>query len=346
MNPPNPIYKKAFTRDFTLAMLEVWYKSEAHNPKPWGGKIQKYLPYIIFWRTGGTVYSFYDSRGIDWIKNEIKEHIRYHDNFLQELEHNVREKLKLIQPIYQEEKILSKIELVQFIDNFEEVYNWFEVLWWLCHLYEDREITGLNFDSIIQLRKQTDGLSSGTDLVARKSLALIFPQIKDYIHVLKLEEIKTGKIPSLEELQHRDAGFFYTENTLCVNETKEDLQNKYQIILEEETAPREINQVSGSMAYPGKCTGKVKRVMGHKDIPLVKTGDILVSPMTMPDFIMAMEKAAAFVTDEGGILCHAAIVAREMKKPCIVGTRYATQIFHDGDLVEVDADEGMVRKIS
>jgi len=59
-----------------------------------------------------------------------------------------------------------------------------------------------------------------------------------------------------------------------------------------------------------------------------------------------MEKAAAFVTDEGGILCHAAIVAREMKKPCIVGTRYATQIFHDGDLVEVDADKGMVRKIS
>ena len=67
--------------------------------------------------------------------------------------------------------------------------------------------------------------------------------------------------------------------------------------------------------------------------------------MTTPDYIPAMKKAAAFVTDEGGITCHAAIIAREMKKPCIVGTKIATQILHDGDLVEVDADKGVVRII-
>ena len=67
--------------------------------------------------------------------------------------------------------------------------------------------------------------------------------------------------------------------------------------------------------------------------------------MTTPEYLPAMEKAAAFVTDEGGILCHAAIVARELKKPCIVGTQYATKIFKDGDLVEVDAEKGVVRKI-
>ena len=57
----------------------------------------------------------------------------------------------------------------------------------------------------------------------------------------------------------------------------------------------------------------------------------------------AMEKAAAFVTDEGGITCHAAIVAREMKKPCIIGTKIATKVLKDGDLVEVDAEKGIVR---
>jgi len=56
-----------------------------------------------------------------------------------------------------------------------------------------------------------------------------------------------------------------------------------------------------------------------------------------------MERAAAFVTDEGGILCHAAIVAREMSKPCVTATKNATKVLKDGDLVEVDANNGVVR---
>lgn len=65
-------------------------------------------------------------------------------------------------------------------------------------------------------------------------------------------------------------------------------------------------------------------------------------PEDMPDFISAMKKAVAFVTDEGGITCHAAIIAREMKKPCVIGTKVATLVFQDGDEVEVDADNGIV----
>ncbi len=58
-----------------------------------------------------------------------------------------------------------------------------------------------------------------------------------------------------------------------------------------------------------------------------------------------MMKAAAYVTDEGGILCHAAIVAREFKKPCIVGTKFATKVFKDGDYVEVDPNKGIVKRV-
>jgi pyruvate,water dikinase len=58
-----------------------------------------------------------------------------------------------------------------------------------------------------------------------------------------------------------------------------------------------------------------------------------------------MEKAAAFVTDAGGILSHAAITAREMKKPCIIGTKVATKVFNDGDMVEVDAESGIIKKL-
>ena len=59
-----------------------------------------------------------------------------------------------------------------------------------------------------------------------------------------------------------------------------------------------------------------------------------------------MKKAAAIVTDEGGLTAHAAIVARELSIPCIVGTKFATRAFKDGDMVEVDADRGIVSKIN
>ena len=74
-------------------------------------------------------------------------------------------------------------------------------------------------------------------------------------------------------------------------------------------------------------------------------GDILVSINSNPTYISLIKKAAAIITDEGGITCHAAIVARELKKPCIIGTKIATKVLKDGDYVEVDADKGIVRKI-
>jgi len=65
--------------------------------------------------------------------------------------------------------------------------------------------------------------------------------------------------------------------------------------------------------------------------------------MTSPDFIIAMRKAAAIVTDEGGMTSHAAIVSRELKIPCIVGTKIATKVLKDGDMIQVDAETGVVK---
>jgi pyruvate,water dikinase len=67
--------------------------------------------------------------------------------------------------------------------------------------------------------------------------------------------------------------------------------------------------------------------------------------MTRPDYVPAMKKAAAIVTNEGGITCHAAIVSRELGIPCIIGTKIATEVFKDGDVVEVNANHGWVRRI-
>lgn len=104
-------------------------------------------------------------------------------------------------------------------------------------------------------------------------------------------------------------------------------------------------EVRGTMACKGKVTGVVRIVNKPEDMSKMNEGDILVSVATTPSIVPAMQKAAAFVTNEGGLTCHAAIVAREMKKPCIIGTKIATEVFKDGDLIEVDANAGVVRKI-
>ena len=74
-------------------------------------------------------------------------------------------------------------------------------------------------------------------------------------------------------------------------------------------------------------------------------GDILVAIATTPAIVPAMKKAAAIVTDEGGLTCHASIVSRELEIPCVVGTRVVTKTVKDGDLVEVDATKGIVKRI-
>ncbi|MBS3158865.1 hypothetical protein J4206_06280 [Candidatus Woesearchaeota archaeon] len=105
----------------------------------------------------------------------------------------------------------------------------------------------------------------------------------------------------------------------------------------------EIHELKGNCASPGKVTAIVKVCRGANEIAKVQRGDILVACMTQPEFVPAMKKAAAIITDEGGLTCHAAIVSRELGIPCLIGTRKATKVLKDGMKVEVDADNGVVR---
>lgn len=114
----------------------------------------------------------------------------------------------------------------------------------------------------------------------------------------------------------------------------------------EKTDDSQSDTAIGQVAMVGKAKGTVKIVNGDMDLEKMKEGDVLVSRLTNPNLLPAMKKASAIVTDAGGLACHAAIVARELKKPCVVGTKIATQIFKDGDLVEVDAVKGIVKKLS
>lgn len=100
--------------------------------------------------------------------------------------------------------------------------------------------------------------------------------------------------------------------------------------------------LEGLGASPGVAYGEAKLIVDASELGKVKEGDILVAVMTTPDMVPAMKRAAAIVTDEGGLTCHAAIVSRELGCPAVVGTRKATELLTDGMKITVDGEKGLV----
>ncbi len=127
-------------------------------------------------------------------------------------------------------------------------------------------------------------------------------------------------------------------------EVKEDNDVEEEAIKEEVSIMDSNILVKGLPASPGVAVGRAKIVSNLSDLSKIKKGDVLVAKMTSPDYVPAMKKAVAIITDEGGMTSHAAIVSRELGIPCIVGTVNATQVLDDGMLVTVDATHGIVYK--
>jgi len=147
----------------------------------------------------------------------------------------------------------------------------------------------------------------------------------------------------------QDSEWAYEKGKLYIVQTRpvttiEDVKKKN---IEEESFTKDENQsstpiLSGASASPGIGTGYVKILQSPKEISKVKAGDVLVAKMTSPDYVPAMKKAVAIVTDEGGLTSHAAIVSRELGIPCVVGAKTATKTLKENQIVTVDGSKGLV----
>jgi len=112
------------------------------------------------------------------------------------------------------------------------------------------------------------------------------------------------------------------------------------------THNQDVQDFRGLSACTGRAIGRVRLIQSAKEMYKMKQGEILIAVMTRPDYVPAMKKAAAIVTDEGGVTSHAAIISRELNIPCIIGTKIATKILKTGDLVQVNANHGWIKKIA
>lgn len=212
----------------------------------------------------------------------------------------------------------------------------------------------------IVLRTYTTEYSDNLFFVAKHTLFMAIANkiginIDDFIMLSDeeiLEVLKIGEITEAlsKRIADRRKGFAIVwlntqVETFCGEEAlylQAEIAKEFKVNESDDTGTSEIH---GMVANCGKVVGKVRILLDYNDTDKVEKGDIIVASMTTPDYISAMEKASGFITDEGGITCHAAIISREFNVPCIVGTINATEKLKNGQKIELDAYNGIVKVI-
>jgi len=243
--------------------------------------------------------------------------------------------------------------LEEFIKLHRKFIAYFLVPLWSPNGFDKFDVSEETKKSIYQEYETARKLTEHTYPEIEKFLQRIFLYIskkesitEKYLRALLPEELieysKTGKLPEENVLKER---YDYCVLLSNLNENKIVLGKEGKEIIEKISAidTKGISEIKGSIANKGKVIGNVRKIFMEKEMHTFNPEEILVTTMTRPEWLPIMKKAAGFITDAGGILSHAAIVSRELNKPCIIGTGTATQILKDGDLVELDANNGIVK---
>jgi phosphohistidine swiveling domain-containing protein len=123
--------------------------------------------------------------------------------------------------------------------------------------------------------------------------------------------------------------------------TGNDVDELHQLVIPKQNE-EVVKELKGQIAYKGKVSGIARVILDRRHTGDLKEGEILVTTMTTPEFVPAMKLSSGIITNEGGILCHAAIMSREFQKPCIIGTKIATDAIKTGQRVTLDADKGII----
>ena len=333
-------------RDFTLATAQIGTEAESLCLYLDNFKLSR--PYFVVERKDGKSGYFIDTNQINLQKEIILEKIEADKGFVDTLLEGSGRYYDELESIVAEGQPLSRADFPHFVETATSAWSWMAGWWWATEMLEEKNLYPDLIGKIMAFRKKTEKVVPQFDHLTRVTAEILYPEIARYADVLTIEEITSGGIPSEDVLRERMEHHFLVNNAVFTGSAIDTAIRDTQIIL---TIPEPPDltitdgTLEGQIAYKGKYIGTVSIVFTREDANNLKEGDVLVASSTTPDLIHAIKKAGALIADEGGIISHAAITSRELKKPCIIGTKIATQVLKDGDLVEVDADNGVVRVI-
>ena len=254
----------------------------------------------------------------DLLKGNVKKRL---DKIRSQLSQNQKEKKKIIQDFNFPLNIRNLIEISESFTTWQD---------------KRKKST---FFAIHYLSLLLEELAKGSEY-SLEDFKFFMPD--EIIHLVK----KNGYYPDKKEIKDRKSYSAFYHRGRSYEYYLGDKARKLFKRVANKRIEKRVNDFRGLTASPGIITGKVRIIKTVQDVHKVKTGDIIVAVMTRPDYMSGIKKASAIVTDEGGVTCHAAIVSREFGIPCVIATKNATQILKDGDLIEVDADHGVVKIIN
>lgn len=262
---------------------------------------------------------------IDYVTT-IKENIleNAHPNIQIETEKTRYEKnIKQMEERKKELKISQELETL--LNLSIEILHWQDdrkkqILQGVYYMHETLSLVAKTWEIDLELLKRLDPIEVTVENLRNLDLNKLKERLDHYI-IYYYRENNQGRHRLFTEEEFRIFMQSYKEKTNIVDE------------------------LHGLTASTGKAVGRVKICKTKEDIVDFKQGEILVTSMTRPEYVPAMKKAAAIITDEGGITCHAAIISRELGVPCIIGTKIATKVLETGMQVEVRANHGLVKII-
>ena len=330
------------TRNFPILFIESYYDMIDELEKDFGYKT---YPIFVFYRENNTVQDYFNP---DELKEEFinMKRTMEDDEKLNSMINEFNKNFNKLLPYFDGKNVNSKKDLKEVYNVFVRYFVGFAYTWVLPDL---KDISDEVRERCLQIRRKTESYSSKRDKLFERLLQNLLPSLKDKAQFLSKEEAFSN-IPEeelIETADKRSQGYIIHNRKIIVASEIEKYLRDQNIKLEKPSSfDSKTNSLSGTAAYKGVVTGKARVIYSDKDLVKIKDkNDILVTPMTRPDYVPYMRRAGAIVTDEGGLICHAAIVARELKVPCIVGTKFATSMIKTGDLVEVDANKGVVKII-
>ncbi len=327
---------KEYERDISLIMEAMWAQKLASFIPERFGIESPHEVFIVFYVTAENLQIWESAEALSWFKDVLLEKNLNSSAFMDEIISDYGKVIAEMEKYWEAGPSEDRAALKKYMELLGEATALFTA--WYYPLIDGRTPREIR-ERLLELRS-ADELFARNDIFIKDCVARMGGD-RDLANFIFPEEFPD--LPDRKTLEARTVGVVSVgyENFIM---TLEEFASQNPEYFFEGLRDRleEVQELCGQTAFTGKAAGKVRIVKNQKQMIAVEKGDIIVSPMTTPDFLPAMKIAAAFVTDEGGITCHAAIVSRELKKPCIVGTKVATKVLKDGDLVEVDADQGVV----
>lgn len=331
-------------REYSLMRVHVWHVMLGIWFEKNFGKIMDES--FLVYRGGDLVNVYYDKTYYQRVAAIIGKTLGDKERVKRQID-GFMELFEWLRPYFLQEKLPASLE------EFKEAYERYVEFWALVGVvYVIPTVPGVDQelkDMALAARTKTQEYNEAFEPIIKEFLEKEYPQLKGKSRFVLPEEVWSGEVNDqgfLEKIDERQYGFVFYQGKIYSGKSVEEIAAGLGFELREAVNIKNVKELKGQIAQKGKVRGMAKLVSSVKHLDKVLKGDILVASNTMPKYLPAMKRAAAFVTDEGGITCHAAIVAREMKKPCVIGTKIATQVLKDGDMVEVDADKGVVRKVN